>query len=166
MTNFGQIYKVWTAKTTPSKTTARMTRTTLKYVASGHGATNWEDLPLLPRDHCLVLLDAAMASQDLTSQSRSNYRGYLRRLCRFIEDEGIDAPTDGNGRMWPSIPNSKGIGKRARVAYDRFVTWAIGQNTWPSNVDAEAPRRWALHEKAAANQHWRLDYQRHLRLRG
>ena len=138
---------------TPSKATARMTRTTLKYVATAHGTDDWHLIQALPLDHAMVLLDAAMASQDLVSQSRSNYRGYLRRLYRFMDQKGIHAAPDGETRMWPCMPvNETGMEKRAQLAYQKFVKWAICAGVWPHTVKPSDILAWALSGKGQFEQ--------------
>lgn len=161
MINYGQIYEVWTNTAMPSKTTARMTRTTLKYVATAHGTDDWCLMPALSLDHAMVLLDAAMASQDLVSQSRSNYRGYLRRLHGFMNQKGIHAAPDSETRMWPSMPlDETDIDRRAQLAYQKFVKWAIRAGVWPHSVKPDDILAWALSEKDNFNMHWRQEFRR------
>ena len=102
MIPYGQTYEVWTKTAMPSQTTVRMTWTTLKYVATAHGTDDWQLMPALPLDDAMMLLDAAMASRDLVSQSRSNYRGDLRRLYRFMNQKGIHTVPDGGVNPVPS----------------------------------------------------------------
>jgi site-specific recombinase XerD len=115
---------------------------------------------VLPEQQALVALDAAMDQTKLTSPSRSNYRGYLRRLYRFALQEGLDLSDNADQSLWPSAPSNDGVSRRAQVAYDRFVRWAIGRSVWPTNVRAKDVLDWSLHEKSQSNQHWRKDYER------
>jgi len=137
-----------------------MTRKTLEYVARAMGTITWETLAVMPLKNALVALDTVMANAGLASQSRSNYRGYLRRLYRFAADEGIDLTTEGHGRFWTAVPTDNGLPRRAQVAYERFVKWAIGHGIWPATVKPEDPYRWALDERQGSNVHWRKDYVR------
>jgi hypothetical protein len=74
MYSFKELYDAWHARTSPSKTTARMTRRALRYVATAHRIEQWEKLAVIPGIDALALLDAAMSTADLVPQSRSNYR--------------------------------------------------------------------------------------------
>ena len=87
---YNDLYQMWLARTGPSATKSRMTRTTLKYLAKALDRDDWSKVQVMSLQQALVLLDAAMATKDLRSQSRSNYRNYLRHICRFAADEGID----------------------------------------------------------------------------
>jgi len=87
---FNDLYKNCLAGTSPSATKSRMTRTTLKNLATALDHDDWSTITVMPKQQALVLLDAAMATKDLRPQSRSNYRNYLRHLYRFASDEGID----------------------------------------------------------------------------
>lgn len=160
MFTYGHIYRVWDVKARPSCTTSRMTRTTLKYLASANGVESWEQMPALPLEHALTLLDGAMSRQNLGPQSRSNYRGYLRRVYRFIGDEGLEIAEDANGRLWPTIPDEVSAPRRAQLAYARFVRWAIGRDVWPKTVRPDDFLHWARDEKTRQNQHWRKEYVR------
>jgi len=156
--NYSHLFQSWEAATRPSATTVRMTRRTLKYLADAAGADDWRSLDVSPEQHAVVMLDAAMAKTSLSAQSRSNYRGYLRRLCRFAAKEGIDLADDTRLDLWPPAPIDNGTPRRAQVAYGRFVRWAIGRGVWPRSVRPEHPRDWAMHERSLSNQHWRQDY--------
>lgn len=160
---FGELYETWQMTVNPSATTARMTRTALKYVAAaanhGHGNGDWASLPLVPEQNALVLLDAAMAKKELSSQSRSNYRFYIRRIYRLGDGSGRLVLDDADA-FWPPVPEDDGVPRRAQVAYQRFVKWAIGRQLWPATVAARDPVAWACGEKADGNAHWRKDYER------
>ena len=105
---YGNLYDTWVARTKPSATTARMTRTTLKYVAAATGADDWTTVEVASEQHALVLLDGAVAKCDLRPQSRSNYRNYLRRLYRFAVDGGVDVDA-GDARTYPKTSLSNSI---------------------------------------------------------
>jgi integrase len=137
-----------------------MTRTTLKYLAKALDCDDWVEIQTTSLQQALVLLDAAMATKDLRSQSRSNYRNYLRHLYRFADDEGIDVTGGDATHLWPALAENNGTPRRTSVAYDRFVKWAIGRGLWPSTARASDLLDWALAEKAGANLHWRKDYAR------
>jgi integrase len=155
---YGNLYDTWVARTKPSATTTRMTRTTLKYLAAATGTSDWTKVEVVSEQHALALLDGAMAKCDLRSQSRSNYRNYLRRLYRFATDEGIDVDAGANNGFWPQLARGNGVPRRAQVAYERFVKWAIRRGRWPATVCPDDVLDWALDERAAPNQHWRQDY--------
>lgn len=159
-TTFGQLYEAWTARTAPTPATARMTRTTLKYLARAIGADDWTAVAVLPDQHAMVLLDAALTGTSLGSQSRSNYRNYLRRFYRFAADSGIRFSEDGADQLWPPAPDGSSIQRRSQVAYQNFVKWAISRGIWPATVRAENVHAWALDQRLAGNDHWRQDYQR------
>ena len=74
MQTFEEFYEMWVAQTKPSKTTGRMVRTALKYVATAAGVDDWRKLAVMAEQRALLLLEAAMGQTDLRSQSRSNYR--------------------------------------------------------------------------------------------
>jgi site-specific recombinase XerD len=135
-----------------------MTRKAIQYVTEAAGGSEWEESRVIPLQHALVILDAAMAQKDLRPQSRCNYRSYLRTLYKVLEQEGIDIADDAGGRFWPEAPSR--IPRRAQVAYDRFVKWAIGRNVWPMTVSGNHLLEWSRHEKAKSNAHWRKDYER------
>ncbi len=157
--SYTHIYTAWASGTRPKAVAARMTRRTLEYVASGLGNGDWQNLRVIPENQALVVLDAAMAKTNLGPQSRSNYRGYLRRLYRFVADAGIDLTPHNGQQLWPQMPQSD-LARRARVAYDRFVQWAIGRGLWPGTVSSNDFLNWASVEQTAGNQHWRKDYTR------
>lgn len=79
---YNDLYKNWLARTNPTTTKSRMTRTTLKYLATALERDDWSKVEVMSLQQALVLLNAAMATKDLRSQSRSNYRNYLRQLYR------------------------------------------------------------------------------------
>lgn len=160
MKTFADILIGWGTKTAPSATTFRMSRKAIQYVTSAMGGEDWQTLPLMPLENAIVALDAAMAKANLGSQSRSNYRGYVRRLYRFAADEGIDCGSETNGRFWSSAPTDNGMPRRDQIAYGRFVRWAIGQGIWPATVRPDHVLTWAFHEQKARNIHWRQDYAR------
>lgn len=89
-----------------------------------------------------------------------SYRNYLRRLYRFATAEGIETNGASSKRLWAPAPNHSTVTRRAQVAYDRFVRWAIGRSVWADTVTAEDLRAWALAEKTKSNRHWRKDYLR------
>ena len=74
---YKDLYQNWEMQSNPSATTARMVRTTLKYVAGAVAIDDWALLRVMPEQQALVLLDGAMSNKTLRSQSRSNYRNYL-----------------------------------------------------------------------------------------
>ena len=158
--DYSTLYKIWETRTVPSAPTARMTRRTLEYLSTGIGAADWGKVPVLPLESALVALNGALDQVQLSSQSRSNYRGYLRRLCRFAVDEGIDTTGNGDGQFWPQIPKKSRLSRREQVTFERFVNWAIGHRIYPTTVKPNDVRQWALDERRASNQHWRKDYER------
>ncbi len=157
---FNDLYQSWLAKTNPSATKSRMTRTTMKYLATALDCDDWSKVKVMSLQQSLVLLDAAMATRDLRPQSRSNYRNYLRHIYKFAADEGIDMTGDDDKHLWPSMPENNGLMRRTAVAYDRFVKWAISHGHWPGTVRAGDLAAWAFYEKSKANLHWRKDYER------
>lgn len=156
---YGELYQMWEGRKKPTATTARMVRTTLKYLASAVNGHGWDNLPVVSEQYALVLLDGVMSKTKLGSQSRSNYRNYLRRLYRFTSEEGIDLGSGGR-QIWAPAPNHDSVPRRAQVAYERFVRWAIGQGIWPDTVTSQHLLDWALVEKEDSNLHWRKDYDR------
>ncbi len=159
MEKFKDLYKIWEIKSQPSKTTARMTRSTLKYIAKGLNYQDWEQMPLVQLNEAMVILDSQMAKNGLTSQSKSNYRGYLRRLYKFADQEGLEV-NKSNGKLWPQIESNNELPKRNINAYDRFIRWAIGNDIWQTNIAPDDVLNWALFEKSEGNVHWRKDYRR------
>ncbi len=157
---YNDLYQSWMARTSPSTTKTRMTRTTMKYLARALDCDDWSKVKVMTLQQALVLLDAAMATKDLRSQSRSNYRNYLRHIYRFAADEGIDMTGGDDKHLWPSMPENNGSLRRTVVAYDRFVKWAIGRGHWPGTIRAGDLVDWAFDEKMRANLHWRKDYER------
>lgn len=157
---YGDLYNLWTEQRRPSATTARMLRTTLKYVATALNAADWAQLTAVAEQHALVLLEGVLSKTNLGAQSRSNYRNYLRRLYRFAAEEQIDIGGTGGRQLWAPAPNHDAVPRRAQVAYDRFVRWAIGRGVWPDNVISDHLLNWALEEKAQNNLQWRQDYAR------
>jgi len=157
---YNDLYQNWLARTSPSATKSRMTRTTLKYLAKALDRDHWSTVQVMSLQQALVLLDGAMATKELRSQSRSNYRNYLRHVYRFAADEGIDVTGGDATHLWPALPDHNGTPRRTQVAYDRFVKWAIGRGLWPGTARADDLLDWALAEKARSNRHWRKDYER------
>lgn len=155
---YGDLYKVWAGRTGASDATARMTRTTLKYLAAAGGADDWTTLAAVTQQQAMVLLDGSLAKTTLSTQSRSNYRNYLRRFYRAVEDAGITLDGADGGRLWAAAPNHGAVHRRAQVAYERFVRWAIGCGVWPSTVRSQDLLDWALSNKARSNKHWRKEY--------
>lgn len=157
--SYGQIYESWLVHTSPSPTTARMVRTTLKYVARSLGGGDWRTVVAVPQAHALVQLDAATAAAGLSSQSRCNYRSYLRRLYRSEAAAGIGIKSDGETSLWP-LPPTTGVHRRVQLAHDRFVRWAIGRNLWPRRTRPQDLQQWATDQRMSGNAHWRQDYRR------
>jgi hypothetical protein len=154
---YNDLYQDWLTRTNPSTTKSRMTRTTLKYLAKALDCDDWSGVQAMPQQQALVLLDTAMATKELRSQSRSNYRNYMRNLYRFATDVGIDVTGGDATHLWPAISEHNGTPRRTKVAYDRFVKWAIGRGLWPGTARASDLLDWALAEKAGSNLHWRKD---------
>lgn len=155
---YGDLYKVWAGRTGASDATTLMTRTTLKYLAAASGADDWTTLAAVSQQQAMVLLDGALAATTLGSQSCSNYRNYLRRFYRAVEDTGITLDGADGGRLWAPSPKHGTLPRRAQVAYEQFVRWAIGRGIWPITVRPQNLLDWALDEKARPNQHWRKEY--------
>lgn len=132
----------------------------MKYLATALDRDDWSKIQVMSQQQALVLLDAAMATKDLRSQSRSNYRNYLRHIYRFAADEGLDVSGGDDTHLWPALPEHNGTLRRTAVAYDRFVKWAIGCGLWPGMARASDLVNWALDEKVGSNLHWRKDYER------
>jgi site-specific recombinase XerD len=160
MKTFEEFYEIWAAQTKPSKTTARMVRTALKYVATAAGVDDWRKLAVTAEQRALLLLEAAMAETDLRSQSRSNYRCYLRLIYRMRGPGGVPVVSDDADGMWPAVPAGSGTPSRAIAAYQRFIKWAVGRDTWPGTVEPDDLVQWALDEESGRNEHWRQDYER------
>ena len=160
MRTFEEFYEMWAAQMKPSKTTARMVRTALKYVAIAAGVDDWRKLAVMAEQRALLLLEAAMSETDLRSQSRSNYRYYLRLIYRIRGPDGTPVIHDDADGMWPSVPTDSGTPSRAVAAYQRFIKWAVGHDNWPGTVGPDDLVQWALDEKSGRNKHWRQDYER------
>lgn len=157
---YATLYQSWISSVNPNATTARMVRTALKYLAGAVGADDWSSVTVVPEQHAIVLLDGALGATTLGAQSKSNYRNYLRRLYRFAEQEEIEITGAGSTKLWAPAPNHGTVPRRAQVAYDRFVKWAIGHNVWSDTVKPQHLLDWALAERSKTNAHWRRDYQR------
>ena len=100
-----------------------------------------------------MLLDGILGTTTVTSQTRSNYRNYLRRVYRFAQAEGIETNGASSTKLWAPAPQNGTVTRRAQVAYDRFVRWAIGRSIWSDTVTAPNLREWALAEKSKSNRH-------------
>lgn len=137
MKTFEDFYEMWAAQTKPSKTTARMVRTALKYVATAAGVDDWRNLAVMAEQRALLLLEAAMGQTDLRAQSRSNYRHYIRTIYRLRGPDGMPVGGDDADSMWPPIPAASGTPSRAIAAYQRFIKWAVGHDTWPGIVEPD-----------------------------
>ncbi|HUU95275.1 MAG TPA: hypothetical protein VM487_06025 [Phycisphaerae bacterium] len=144
MRTFEEFYEMWAAQTKPSKTTARMVRTALKYVAIAAGVDDWQNLAVMAEQRALLLLEAAMEETELRSQSRSNYRCYIRRIYRIRDPRGVPVVSDDAEGLWPSVPAASGTPSRAVAAYQRFIKWAVGHDIWPRNVEPDDLVQWAL----------------------
>ena len=157
---YGTLYETWMVGTSPTATVARMVRTVLGYLAGAVGAEDWITMAVLPEHHAVVLLDGALTTTTVTSQTRANYRNYVRRLYRFARAEGIEMDGASSTKLWAPAPNHGTVTRRAQVAYDRFVRWAIGRGIWPDTVQPKHLLDWALSEKNRSNGHWRKDFDR------
>lgn len=157
---YGSLYHTWMSRAAPTAVTARLVRTVLRYLAVAVGADDWSALPTLPEQHAIVLLNGALAQTTLRSQSRSNYRNYLRGFYRFAKKEGLDVNGNNTRMLWPPAPNHGTVPRRARAVYARFTTWAIGCGIWPDTLQPKHLLDWALSEKARSNGHWRRDFDR------
>lgn len=157
---YQQLFDAWAARTNPSAVAVRMVRAALNHVAAALNNGGLNHIKVLPQEQALVLLDAATAKSGLRPQSRCNHRTSLRRLYRFAAEEGIDIAAGNDGNMWPPVPANDNVSRRAQVAYERFVKWAIGCGTWPAIVRTQDLVNWASDERRRANLHWRKDYER------
>ncbi|MBU0618157.1 MAG: hypothetical protein KKI02_10605, partial [Planctomycetes bacterium] len=160
MKTFEDFYESWAAQTEPSKTTARMVRTALKYVATAAGVDDWRKLVIMGEQRALLLLEAAMSETGLRSQSRANYRWYLHLIYRIRGADGAPVGSDDADSMWPSVSATSGTPSRAIAAYRRFIKWAVGRDIWPRSVEPDDLVRWALDQKADGSKRWRKDYER------
>jgi len=156
--NYKELYQLWTTRQEPKPVAARMTRRAIEYITTATNGNNWGEAKVIPLQHALVILDAAMFHKDLRPQSRSNYRNYVRNLYKVLEAEGISIEDEAGGRFWPEAPPD--VPRRSQVAYERFVKWAIGRGIWPLTASAANTLEWSQAEKAKSNQHWRKDYGR------
>ena len=59
--NYNQLYQLWTTRKAPSDVAARMTRRAIQYVTDASCGGDWGEAKVLPLQHALVILDAAMA---------------------------------------------------------------------------------------------------------
>lgn len=157
---YGSLYQTWMSRTAPTAVTARLVRTVLRYLAVAVGADDWSALAVLPEQHALVLLNGALAQTTLRSQSRSNYRNYLRRIYRFAKKEGLDVNGNNTRMLWAPAPNHRTVPRRAQAVYARFTAWVIGRGIWPDTVQPKHLLDWALSEKHRSNGHWRKDFDR------
>lgn len=136
-----------------------MVKKALKYLGDALGEPEWTRVTTMPEQQAIVLLDGVMSTTTLSSQSRSNYRNYLRRLYRLAAKADLDIGGGSETKVWSPAPNGT-TARRAQVAYDRFVRWAVGRGVWPETLKPQHLLDWALAEKAGSNQHWRKDYDR------
>ena len=56
---YNDLYQAWLARTNPTTTKSRMTRTTLKYLATALDRDGWSKVEVMSLQQALVLLDAA-----------------------------------------------------------------------------------------------------------
>lgn len=158
--NFDQLYEIWVSTANPSSTTSRMVRSTLKHIASVSDQKDWRALSVRPLNEALVSLDAALAKQDLCTQSKCNYRTYLRRLYKETTELHHEIAGNGNGRAWPDFPETVDVPRRVNIAYRHFVVWAIGRGLSPAATRGQDLIDWALGRRQCGSKHWRTDYRR------
>ena len=80
---YNDLYQMWLARTSPSATKSRMTRTTLKHLAIALDRDDWSKIQVMSQQRVLGLLDAAMATEDLRPTSRSKALHFSRQSYRL-----------------------------------------------------------------------------------
>ena len=118
MRTFEEFYEMWVAQTKPSKTTGRMLRTALKYVATAAGVV----LAIAGRRAMEVInVPATQAKKIITGNGRAGKQQIQRAIAATLRLERLPEPDDVADALAIAL-----AGLRMRAAVEQVACAAAG----------------------------------------